>query len=377
MLNCGRRFGKDVVSIDRLVSTALEGAPVAWFAPTYKNLTEVWRTLAMTFAPVIAKRSEQEHRLELITGGVVDMWSLDQPDTARGRAYKRVVVNEAAMVANLMDAWQKVIRPTLTDYKGDAWFPSTPRGFNGYKTLYEWGQDEGYAEWKSWTFPTTANPFIDPAEVAAAKAELPELTFAQEYLGAFVADETSVFRRVRDAATASDKDSKGPYCIGVDWGQSNDFSVFSVMDLGSKQQVALDRSNRVEYLVQEGRLAALCQRFPPSLIVAEANSMGTPIIERLRRRGLPVYAWTASNATKAAVVQDLALAFEQSSIRILPDATQLGELQAYQSERLPSGMIRYTAPEGMHDDTVIALALAWQGTRAARGPRAGEFRVEA
>ena len=382
VLNCGRRFGKDVVSIDCLTDTVLHGFPVAWFAPTYKNLTEVWRVLDATLEPVIRRRSEQEHRLDLWTGGVVDMWSLDQPGTARGRAYKRVIVNEAAQVANLQEAWEAVIRPTLTDYQGDAWFPSTPQGFNYFKALYDRGQDALQTEWRSWTFPTSANPFISPAEIETARIDLPEKTFAQEYLAVFVSDEAGVFRRVLDAATATAQTGRveqHAYCIGVDWGQVNDFSVFSVVDLTTKEQVYQDRSNRVEYLLQEARLQALCQRFSPVMLIAEANAMGTPIIERLRRQGLPVYPWTATNATKAAVVQGLALAFEQASIKVLPDAVLLGELQAYQAERLPSGLIRYTAPSGMHDDTVIALGLAWMGTGARPAARAytSDFRVEA
>lgn len=382
VLNCGRRFGKDVVSIDCLTDTVLHGFPVAWFAPTYKNLTEVWRVLDATLGPVIRRRSEQEHRLDLWTGGVVDMWSLDQPGTARGRAYKRVIVNEAAQVDNLQEAWEAVIRPTLTDYQGDAWFPSTPQGFNYFKALHDRGQDALQTEWRSWTFPTSANPFISPAEIETARVDLPEKTFAQEYLAAFVADDAGVFRRVLDAATATAQTGRveqHAYCIGVDWGQVNDFSVFSVVDLTTKEQVYQDRSNRVEYLLQEARLQALCQRFSPVMLIAEANAMGTPIIERLRRQGLPVYPWTATNATKAVVVQGLALAFEQASIKVLPEAVLLGELQAYQAERLPSGLIRYTAPSGMHDDCVVALALAWMGTGARPAARAymTDFRMEA
>ena len=74
-----------------------------------------------------------------------------------------------------------------------------------------------------------------------------------------------------------------------------------------------------------------------------------------------VQGFTTTNATKAKVINGLQLAFEQQSIRILDNPIQTAELMAYQSERLPSGLIRYNAPDGMHDDTVIALALAWEG----------------
>jgi hypothetical protein len=69
-----------------------------------------------------------------------------------------------------------------------------------------------------------------------------------------------------------------------------------------------------------------------------------------------------TNKTKVQLIDSLALAFEKSEIRILPDPTLIGELQAYKVERLPSGTLRYNAPDGFHDDCVIALALAWFGT---------------
>lgn len=72
-----------------------------------------------------------------------------------------------------------------------------------------------------------------------------------------------------------------------------------------------------------------------------------------------VIGYKFTNATKANLIDALALAFERGALRILPDPVLIGELQAYEAERMPSGMMRYGAPDGMHDDTVMALALAW------------------
>jgi hypothetical protein len=365
VINCGRRFGKDVMAIDRLIESALHGYPTAWFAPTYKQLVEVWRTLSDTLAPVTARRSEQTHRLELLTKGVIDMWSLDSPDVARGRAYKRVVINEAAMIAGLQNAWEQVIRPTLADYQGDAWFPSTPKGFNYFKALYDRGQDSEQPDWKSWTYPTSSNPFIAQSEIDAAQRELPESTFAQEYLAAFVSDETSVFRRLLEAATLQPQApiEGHQYVVGCDWGKVSDFSVFSVIDATTRSQVFLDRSNRIDYVVQVQRLKALCDRYKPALVVCETNAMGQAIVEWVQRAKLPLWGWNTNQASKQRMIEDLALAFEQNHLHILKDPVQLAELQAYEAVRTPSGMLRYSAPEGQHDDTVIGLALAWQAAK--------------
>ena len=91
----------------------------------------------------------------------------------------------------------------------------------------------------------------------------------------------------------------------------------------------------------------------------EQNSIGQPQIEELQRMGVPASGFITTNQTKAQIVDALALAFEQDKIKIPNDPTLISELMAYQSEKLPSGVLRYSAPEGMHDDCVIALALAW------------------
>lgn len=194
VLACGRRFGKTTFSINRLVPPALEGYPVAYFAPTYKMLAEVWRDMARVVRPITARVNVQEHRLELITGGVIDMWSLDTPDVARGRKYKRIAIDEAAMIRELLPAWQQVIRPTLADYEGDADFYSTPKGFNDFYDLFQRATTEP-DQWAAWQMPTTANPHIKPSEVEAMRAELPAFVFEQEVLARFVTLDGALFRR--------------------------------------------------------------------------------------------------------------------------------------------------------------------------------------
>lgn len=374
VLACGRRSGKSTLGQHQLIQTALGGRPAGYFAPSYKLLGEFWRELRTTVEPVTRNKSEQDHRLELVTGGVLELWSLDDPNPARGRKYARVVVDEAAMVANLLDIWQLAIRPTLTDYAGDAWFLSTPRGLNDFHQLYQLGQDPLEQAWRSWQMPTSVNPYISADEIEAARHELPERAYAQEYLAQFVVQEgAGVFRGVQ---AVSRLQQRGPerghqYVIGVDWGRTNDFTAISVIDATLGEQVALDRFSELDYEFQTERLHRWYDLYHPVQIVAEANSMGGPLVERLQtgyarlvgrpRSALPIYAWTATNASKAAVIQSLALAIEQGQLTLLDDQVQMAELLAYESSRTETGMVRYGAPSGLHDDCVMALALAWQG----------------
>lgn len=383
---CGRRFGKTTLGIALAAHGAphspgglLAGYSVGWFAPSYRLLDEAWRAAGGFLRSMIVRTDAQQKRLELTTGAAFDFWTLEDTDAGRGRKYGLVIVDEAAMARHLEPTWNAAIRPTLTDYRGGAWFFSTPKGRNYFWQLYQRGTGDA-AEWRAHHAPTGANPHIDPTEIEEARRNLPERIFAQEYLAEFLEDGAGVFRRVSDAIdddllpllAASRDDGSGPgYSIGVDWGRHNDWTVITVVEVPSNRVVAFDRFNRIEYAFQLERLRALHTRFPAAQIIAEANSMGEPLIEQLQRMGVPVRAFTTTNATKAAIIEALSLALEQGHLHIPRIPELVRELLAFDQERLPSGAIRYGAPLGQHDDCVMSLALAWSGAESAGQPAVG------
>jgi hypothetical protein len=364
---CGRRFGKTQLGGDRVIHEMLKGRSVGWFAPGYKYTGPVWRELVDKLYPLTTDVSQQDKRIEIHGGGVLEMWTLDSPDAGRGRAYSTVVIDEAAMVQNFESAWQQSLRPMLTDYKGGAWFFSTPKGTASYfHTLFQRGQDGTQEEWASFQMPTITNPYIDAGEIESARQDLTDLAFAQEYLAQFVSWTGAVFRRITDAIAPSP--SSAATLIGVDWGRTNDYTVFVALSQ-SGQVVAIDRFRGLEYTLQRERLRAFWERHGSiAWIIAESNSMGMPIIEELQRdralvinRRSAVIPFQTTNASKAEAVEGLALAFERGTIKIIDDPVLIGELQAFEARPLPSGMMRYCAPEGQHDDCVMALAMAWAG----------------
>lgn len=369
VLRAGRRFGKDILLVDMAADAALHGKPVAWFAPTYAMLVHDWEMIDNLLSTVIQRRSQQEKSMRLITGGVLDFWSLDSENTARGRKYGLAIINEAAFAPRLLNTWNMVIRPTLADLKGGAWLSGTPKGLNDYYTLHQQALTD--SEWATFHYSTYDNPHIDRAEIEAMKRSMPERVFQQEIMAQFLEDGAGVFRGVRAAAIALQQDEPiagHEYVIGVDWARTDDATVFAVVDVTGKALVYLDRMNNTDYATQRARLIALAGRFHVGVILAEYNSMGGPQVEALQAAGLPVQAFTTTNASKAQIIEGLALAFEQQAVTIIDDPVLTGELMAYQSERLPSGLVRYNAPSGMHDDTVIALALAWYaGNRQGAG----------
>ena len=267
-------------------------------------------------------------------------------------------------------AWAESIRPALSDRQGRAMFISTPKGRNFFWRLWQRCQDEAQTEWAGWQLPTSDNPFIADEEIESARAMMPERIYQQEYLAMFIEDSGGVFRRVMGAATAVPLDNGedgGQYIIGADWGRSNDFTVFTVIDARARRMVYSDRFTQIDYNIQAGRLKALYNRFP-GVIIAEYNSMGGPIVERLQAEGLPVTGFVTTAKTKEPLIRALESAFENSEIEILNDPVLIGELQAYEQQRMASGW-KFGAPEGMHDDTVISLALAWHGIDSGWSPQ--------
>jgi len=380
VLDCGRRWGKTVLGIDLAAEIALYGHPVGWFAPEYKFLSEAWRDLVGLLEPYTVRSNATEMRIELITGGVIEMWSLDGPNAGRSRKYARVIVDEAAMVPGLLDIWGKAIRPTLTDLKGDAWFMSTPNGRNDFWQLYLRGQDPLEPEWMSWQLPTVSNPFIDPDEIEAARRELVEKTFQQEYLAEFLED-GAVFSKIHEAATAKwqeyaqDGHPSHPahsYVIGCDWGMMEDYSVFAVIDVTTKELVNLDRSNHISYTMQITRLVDLCKRFGVHRVVAENNAQASTI-EMIRAAGLMVTEFHTSNESKQNIIEALKWAFEKGTLKIVKHDALIGELQAFQETKTAGGRRAFSAPKNGHDDCVMALAIAWD---VAKNHRDGMVRVE-
>jgi len=360
VIDCGRRFGKNILLQDGAITTAVEGFPVGWGAPTYKMLLDDWKSITNILAPITIRRSEQEKQLQIINGGVIDFHSLDNSDSIRGKKFKRFIINEAAFVPNLLDIFNLVIRPTLIDYEGDADFAGTPKGMNGFWQLFNQAGDD----WARWQMSSYENPHIAKSELDTLKSTMLERAFQQEIMAQFLEDGGGVFRNVMACAVAvgCDKgETDKQYAVGVDWGRTNDATVFVVIDIQLQAMIYYDRMTDTDFSSQRTRLKALSQRFNNAPVLVETNSIGQPQLEELQRMGMAVQGFQTTNATKQEIVSGLQLAFEQRSIKILNDPLVISELMAYQSERLPSGLLRFGAPEGMHDDIVMALCIAWWG----------------
>lgn len=371
-LACGRRWGKTTIGEDREFEPALRGLPVAWGAPNYKYLLQPFEDAKRLLHPVVARCSDTEKRIELTTGGRLDFWSLDSEDAGRSYKYARWIVDEAGFVKNLERTFNEAIRPTLTDLRGDAWLLGTPKGRNYFWQAFCKGQDAHDEEWASWQMPTVSNPTIPnlAAEVEAARRSMPDRAFRQEYLAEFIEDAGGVFRGVSLAVDAGRAHNEPPqdgraYQAGCDLARVQDFTVIDVVD-SSGRQVYHDRFNQISWERQESEIVTVCRRYRCPLVL-DSNGVGDPVYEKLRKTGLQVKPFTFTNASKENLVDNLAMRIEQGTARLMDVPEQTSELQAFQYELTPSRNVRMAAPEGMHDDCVIALALAYHGLDAAAG----------
>lgn len=366
VLSAGRRFGKTRLGVMECLDAAVNGGIAWWVAPSYQVSKVGWNPLvrmAKRLPGVEVRSGDMEVRLP--NGGIVAVRSADSKSGLRGEGLNYLVMDEAAYIRE--SAWTEELRPALSDKLGKALFISTPVGRNWFWNIYRRGE-MGEPGWASFTFPTSANPKISPAEIEDAKRDLPELVFRQEYLAEFVDMEGSVFRRIQEAAVslALDAPEQGrQYIAGVDVASAVDYTVCSVLDVQARQMVYLDRFNRCDYNVLEDRLAALCDRWKLTGMTVETNSIGQPVIDRLYARGLPVQPFTTTSSTKQAIITALQSAFEHGEIKIINDPVLIGELLSYESKRSPSGSFSYSAPDGMHDDCVMSLAMAWHAIDAA------------
>ena len=184
----GRRFGKTYASIASLAKHAsVPNSKVMYVAPSYRMAKQiVWEDLKGMLRDKnwIKKINESELTITLVNASIIMLRSVDNPDSIRGLGLDHIVIDEAADVSNLLDVWNAVLRPTLSDREGSAMIISSPKG-RGY--LYDLYQNEQrLSDWKSWQYTTIEGGIVSEEEIEAAKRDMDEKTFKQEYLAQWI-----------------------------------------------------------------------------------------------------------------------------------------------------------------------------------------------
>jgi len=216
VIAAGRRCGKSRLAATTLIIEALKcpaGSAVLYVSPTMGQSRQIiWDLLLEIGREVISGSHVNNLDITMINGARIYVRGADRPDTLRGVSLTYAVLDEVADIKP--EAWEQVIRASLSDKKGSAIFIGTPRSRNWFYDLFKLGQSGDDPEWKSWHFTTQDNPLIDPTEIESAKKTLSSFAFKQEYLASFDNAGSDVFKE--DWIKYGVEPEYGSYFIAID-----------------------------------------------------------------------------------------------------------------------------------------------------------------
>ena len=348
VVNCGRRFGKTFLAVYEMVAKAVYGSDrkICYIAPTYQAARDItWEQLKKVVQPI--QESINESRLEVTIrtkdGGTSTIYlkGWESVETLRGMKFDFIVLDEVASYRNFWVGWHEVLRPTLTDVKGDALFISTPKGFNHFYDLFN-TEDEDY---KSFHFTTYDNPHIPKEEVDKASEEITEDRFAQEYLADFRKSEGLVYKEFNRSIHVDSSEPKNVVrtMAGIDWGHTNPFSSHRFREDRDAHywidQESYATGKTTEEIIEQVKLKRPEMVYPDP---AEPDR-----IEMARRAGLNIREVSKDIEAGIETVREL---FKQNRIHIHPSCQNLiFELETYHYPDNKPGMNEKETPVKEND----------------------------
>ena len=188
VLVAGRRFGKSYLSCVELLKGAISKPGETYFycAPTYRMAKDIaWKTLKKLVPKQwIKSKNETDLKIELVNESTIELKGTENAMALRGRSLSGVVLDEAAFMDR--EVWSEVIRPALADKQGWALFISTPDGTaSWFYDLWCYVPEDKSGDWKRWSFTTIEGGNVPKEEVEAARGQLDNRTFRQEFEASF------------------------------------------------------------------------------------------------------------------------------------------------------------------------------------------------
>ena len=273
----GRRFGKTFTATAALLRAAISGdnKNVWYVAPTYGAAKEIcWNMLISTIpTEYIAKTNETSLTIKLINGSYIALKGAEKPNNLRGRALDYIVLDEFADMRP--ETWYEVCRASLSDRQGGALFIGTPKGRNHFYDLWASGIN-GEGDWESFQYTTLEGGNVPQEEIDAARQDLDERTFKQEYEAAFVTYAGLIYYGFnREESVLAFDDDSGTLHIGMDFN--------------------LDPMSAVICIRRGGTLIAVDEIV---MYGSNTDEMVAEIVDRYPRRNIIVYPDPASRQRK-------------------------------------------------------------------------------
>jgi phage FluMu gp28-like protein len=328
-----------------------------WVAPVY-DVTEIaygrTKNLLETADPDKGEWQSNDSKLliKLGNGAVIHFKTAEKPDNLYGEDVYAAVMDETTRCKE--QAWH-ALRTTLTATNGKLRLIGNVKGRKNWAYLLarkaEQGQLPGWKQAKITCYDAVKAGVISKAAVEEARAELPDAVFKELYEGIPNEDGSNPFGLSHIAACVRPLSAKPPVCFGVDLAKSTDWTVVLGCDEDG-QTCVFDRWQHEPWSVTTDRVARLVGGLPALI---DSTGVGDPIVEELDRRLPHVEGFKFTQTSKQQLMEGLAAGIQQRQV-FYPEGPVRQELETFEYEPTRTG-VRYTAPEGMHDDCVVALAL--------------------
>ena len=373
VISAGRRFGKTIAALNWLLEGALnhQGWNCMWVAPTYRQGRYAFKRLMSALRTsggmsIISRVSESDMVIEFINHSSISFRTAENYDNLRAEGINRLVIDEAARIPKA--AWEEVLRPAISDTGGDVMFISTPKGRNWFYHLWLMGKNPEFPDYQSWRFDSSDNPKIRPEDIELARKTLPENVFRQEFMAEFIEEAGEVVPNVDISIVLPElvakKEPGHQYYGGIDLARKRDYTVITILD-DELRLIDFIRFTGVNWDIQKTKIAEMVRKYD-ALTLVDQTGVGDPIVQELLLSDVYVRGFTFTAEKKRSLVQNLIFGFGEKKLQLAKIPVLIEELKALDYKQSESGNISYQAPEGMTDDCVMSLALAyWAATREA------------
>lgn len=373
IVEASTKAGKTIGCLSWLFEQAADkgkpGREFWWIAPVYGQAEIGYRRMKLRLPKSIYKPNESKLTLTLINGARIAFKSGEKPDGLYGEDVWAAVMDEASRMRE--EAWYAV-RSTLTATRGPVRIIGNVRGrknwFFRLARAAEAG-DPDMAYHRLTAHDAAAAGVLDADEVAAARRDFERLgkldVFEELYMAKASEDGANPFgiKAIRNCIAPL---STNPLAVGgVDLAGRGAHNVNESGERDDRDYtaiVALDRDGaachierfRLPHAETMGALQRILARTPTLM---DSTGSGDPIVEWCQRQGrMMVEGYTFTPRSKQDLMERLALAIQTEEIHF-PEGELVSELESFEFEYTRNG-VRYSAPAGLHDDLVCALALA-------------------
>lgn len=333
-----------------------DGQNVWWIAPVYGQAEIAFNRMRKQVSyKDIFEVNHSKLKLTLPNGGVIQFKSAQDPDNLYGEDVYAAVFDEASRAKEA--AWF-ALRSTLTATRGKCKIIGNAKGKKNW--MYRLGAkarsgEPDYKYFKITAYDAVKAGILSLEEVEQAKADLPEYVFKELYLAEPNEDGANPFGYTHIQECLQDKLSTNPVeFFGIDIAKSYDFTVITGLDKFGKIAY-FDRFQKDWAQTKETIL-----RLPDKPTLVDSTGVGDSFVEDLHSIRHNITGFKYSSESKQKLIAALAQAIQKKEIGVI-DGVLKDELESFEFVYNPTtGNVKYSAPEGQHDDCVNSLGLSYR-----------------